>query len=132
MFFCSDSVLCERVLYALFDLRIADINVSAYKSKCRVSFKCDIINMIIPPEIVWYFHTEVFHDVNMFQQMAMQSIWVLHWVLFSGYTNGFTFVWTKLHLPGLFPFYQFVQVSLEFFCILHIPHSKIGHSIISK
>ena len=69
--------------------------------------------------------------MSTFQQMTMESIWVLQWVSFSGYANDFTFVWMKLRLPGFFQFYQFVQISVEF-CIVHVPHSKVGHSIISK
>ena len=67
-----------------FDLWIADADVVTEEAKSRVGLGCDVLNMLVPAQVVRYLDTKVFGNVYMLQLMTVQCVRILHRVSFPG------------------------------------------------
>jgi len=86
----------EGFIAVLFDLWIADVDVTAEKAKSGVSLGRDVVDMFIPVQIMGYLDTEILDNIYMLQLVAIQHIRTLCWVMLPGYAYYFTFVWVEL------------------------------------
>ena len=67
-----------------FDLWIADIDVAMKEAKSRVGLGCDVVDMLVPAQVMRYIWTPRY----MFQLMTVQCVRILHRVSFPGDGNG--------------------------------------------
>ena len=49
--------------------------VATKESKSRVGLGCDVVNMLVPAQVVRYLDTKVLGNVYMFQLMTVQCVW---------------------------------------------------------
>jgi len=54
-----------------------DVNVATKESKSGVGLGCDVVNMLVPAQVVKYLDTNVLCNVYMFQVMIVQCVRIL-------------------------------------------------------
>ena len=62
-----------------FNLWIADVDVTTEeaKSRPRVGLGCDVVDMLVPAQVMRYLDTKVLGNVYMFQLMTVQCVRIL-------------------------------------------------------
>ena len=56
---------------SLFDLWIADFDISSHKAKSQVHFGCDVVCMFVPLKVLWYLDAQIFDNIHVFQLLVM-------------------------------------------------------------
>ena len=96
------------------------------KFRALLAFDC-VSNVTFPAQVLRYVNTEVLHNVCVFEQISIESVWICDGVMLPAYSQCLTLVRMKLHVPDFLSFAQWVL--LHSFSIFFATDDEIDHGI---